>query len=57
MLTISSHKEMQIKTTLRFQKHYQQQVLARIWGERNPLTLLMGMQASATTLEKNLEAT
>jgi hypothetical protein len=49
-------KEMQIKTTLRFyltpvtiaiyhQKHYQQQVLARMWGKRNPGTLLVGVQA------------
>jgi hypothetical protein len=27
-------KEMQVKTTLRF--HYQQQVLVRMWGKRNP---------------------
>jgi hypothetical protein len=26
-------------------------MLVRIWGKRNPYTLLMGMQASATTLE------
>jgi hypothetical protein len=60
-------KEMQIKTTLRFhltpvriatiRKHHQQQVLARMWGKRNPHTLLVGMQTSTTTLEKNLEAT
>jgi hypothetical protein len=59
-------KEMQIKTTLRFhlpsynshhQKHHQQQVLARMWVKRNPpRTLLVGMQASATTLENNMEA-
>jgi hypothetical protein len=36
-------KEMQIKTTL------------RMWGKRNPNPLLVGMQAGATTLEKNLE--
>jgi hypothetical protein len=30
-------------------------VLVRMWGKRNPCTLLVGMQASATTLEKNLE--
>jgi hypothetical protein len=45
-------KEMQIKTTLRFhlspvrianhQEHHQQ-MLARMWGERNPHTLLVGM--------------
>jgi hypothetical protein len=27
-----------------------------MWGKRNPHTLLVGMQASATILEKNLEA-
>jgi hypothetical protein len=57
-------KEMQIKNTLRFhftysnshhQKHQQQQVLARMWGKRNPPILLVGMQDSATTLEKNTE--
>jgi hypothetical protein len=46
-------KEMEIKTTLRFhltpvriaiiKNHHQQQVLPRMWGERNPLTLLVGM--------------
>jgi hypothetical protein len=58
-------KEMEIKTTLRFHltpvridiiKKHHQHVLARIWGQRNPHTLLVGMQAGATTLEKNLEA-
>jgi hypothetical protein len=52
-------KEMQIKTTLRFhlipvritiiKKHHQEQVLVRMWGKRNPHTLLVGMHASATT--------
>jgi hypothetical protein len=28
-------------------------VLVRIWGKRNPNPLLVGMQAGATTLEKN----
>jgi hypothetical protein len=27
-----------------------------MWGKRNPCTLLVGMQAGVTTLEKNLEA-
>jgi hypothetical protein len=58
-------KEMQIKTILRFhftplkslnhQKHHQQHVLVRMWGKGNPHTLLVGMQAGATTLEKNLK--
>jgi hypothetical protein len=44
-------KEMPIKATLRFhltlseysyhQKYHHQQVLARIWGKRNPRTLLV----------------
>jgi hypothetical protein len=41
-------KEMQIKTTLRFhltpvREHHQQQMLARVWGNGNPYTLLVGM--------------
>jgi hypothetical protein len=31
-------------------------VLARMWGKSSPHTLLVGMQAGTTTLEKNLEA-
>jgi hypothetical protein len=31
-------------------------MLMKIWGKRNPHTLLVGMQASATTLEINMEA-
>jgi hypothetical protein len=57
-------KEMQIKTTLRF--HLNPVRIAIIknttnmcWrgcgGKRNPCTLLVGMQAGATTLGKNLE--
>jgi hypothetical protein len=59
-------KEMQIKTTLRFhlthvriaiiKHHHQQHVLVRIWGKRNARTLLVRMQAGATTPKKNLEA-
>jgi uncharacterized membrane protein (UPF0127 family) len=57
---------MQIETILRFhltpvriaiiKKHHQQQVLERMWGKRNPHIVLVGVQASATTLEKKLEA-
>jgi hypothetical protein len=55
-------KEMQIKTTLRFHltpvriviiKNTTTNMLARMWGKRNPCTLLVEMQAGATTLEKN----
>jgi hypothetical protein len=58
-------KEMQIKTTLRFHltpvriviiKNTTKNVLERMWRKRNPSPLLVGMQAIATTLEKNLEA-
>jgi hypothetical protein len=30
-------------------------MLVMMWGKKNPGTLLVGMQAGATTLEKNLE--
>jgi hypothetical protein len=30
--------------------------LARMWGKTNPCTLLVGIQASATTAENNMEA-
>jgi hypothetical protein len=55
-------KEMQIKTTLRF--HLTPVRIAIIQnttsagedvGKRNPNPLLVGMQAGATTLEKNLK--
>jgi hypothetical protein len=34
------------------QKHHQQHVLARMSGKRNPGTLLVGIQAGATLVEK-----
>jgi hypothetical protein len=37
-------------------KTHQQQMLVRMWGKRNSNPLLVGMQVSTTTLEKNLEA-
>jgi hypothetical protein len=59
-------KEMQIKTTLRFYftpvriatiKNTTNNMCWRGCGEKkNPRTLLVGMQAGTTTLEKNLEA-
>jgi hypothetical protein len=30
-------------------------MLVRMWGKRNPHTLLVGMQASTTTMENNME--
>jgi hypothetical protein len=66
MVTISSHKgnanQSHTKTpphpylNSHHQKHQQQQVLVRMWGKSNPCTLLVGMQASAATLENNMEA-
>jgi hypothetical protein len=56
-------KEIQIKPTLRFhlalrrtviiENMTKNEVFVRMWGKRNPHTLLVGMHASATTLEKN----
>jgi hypothetical protein len=37
-------------------KHHQQQMLVRMWGKRNPHTLLVGMHANTTILENNMEA-
>jgi hypothetical protein len=65
MLTISSHKENANQNHTKIsphpyynshhQKHHQQHELARLWNKRNLCTLLVGMQANATSLEKNLE--
>jgi hypothetical protein len=59
-------KEIQINTTLRFhlipnriaiiKNTTNVVVLVRLWGKRKPGTLLVGMQASVTTLENNMEA-
>jgi hypothetical protein len=58
-------KEMKIKTTLRFHltplriassKTPPTTGVGEDVGKRNPCKLLVGLQASATTLEKNLEA-
>jgi hypothetical protein len=51
MLTIPGHKKIQIKIILRFhscqngyhQEYKQQQMLVRMWGKRNPYTLLVQM--------------
>jgi hypothetical protein len=66
MFTISSHKGNANQNYTRIpphpcqnshhQKYHQQHALARIWGKQNPHTLLVGMQASTTTLENNTEA-
>jgi hypothetical protein len=59
-------KKMQIKTTLRFlltpvriaiiKNITSNRCLRGCGGKRNPCTLLVGMQASATTQENNMEA-
>jgi hypothetical protein len=36
------------------QEHQQQ--MARMWENKNPQTLLVGMKTSTTTLENNMEA-
>jgi hypothetical protein len=38
------------------QKQHQQQMMVRMLGKRNTHTLLVGMQASTTTLENSMEA-
>ena len=38
------------------QKVYKQQILDRVQKKRNPLTLLMGMQTSTTTIENSVES-
>jgi hypothetical protein len=57
--------QMQIKTTLRFHltpvridiiKNTNNNRCCKDMGKKEPCTLLVGMQASATNLEKNLEA-
>jgi hypothetical protein len=65
MLTISGHKGNANQNHTKIPphpcwnshhpKHHHQHMLARMWGKRNPNPLLVGMQAGATTLEKNLE--
>jgi hypothetical protein len=58
-------KKMPIKTTQKFHftpvriaiiKKHHKQMLSRMWGKRNPHTLLVGMHASTTTLKNKLEA-
>jgi hypothetical protein len=67
MLTISSHKGNANQNHTKFhltpvrlaiiKNTTTNKVLVRMWGKRNLHTLLVGMQAGATTLEKkNLEA-
>ena len=58
-------REMQIKTTTRYhfmpvrmaviQKSTSNKWLERVWRKGNPFTLLVGMQTSTATMEKNVE--
>ena len=58
-------REMQIKTTAEEPSHdgqngcypkvYKQYMLERLWRKRNPLTLLVGMQASRATMENSVD--
>jgi hypothetical protein len=66
MLTVSGHKGNANQNYTKIpphpcwnrhhQKHHHQQVLARTGDKKNPHILLVGMQADATTLENNMEA-
>jgi hypothetical protein len=56
-------KEMQIKTTLKILSHpvrmaiikgNKQQMLARMWQNRSPHTLLLGMQITTITMESSM---
>ena len=57
-------REMQIKTTLRYylmlvrmaiiKKIWRQQMLERMWRNRNTFTLLVGVQISATIVEDSV---
>ena len=38
-----------------YQKVYKQQMLERVWRKGNPLTVLVGMQASTATVENSME--
>ena len=38
-----------------YQKVYKQQMLERVWGKGNPLTLLVGIQNSTATMENSVE--
>ena len=38
-----------------YPKVYKQEMLERVWGEGNPLTLLVGMQTSTATMENSVE--
>jgi hypothetical protein len=49
MFIFSGHKE---NANQNHTKHHQQHVFVKMWGKRIPHTLLVGMQAGATTLEK-----
>ena len=62
--SISLIREMQIKTTIRYHltpdrmaviKKSTNNSLERVWRKGNPLTLLVGMQTSTTTMENSVE--
>jgi hypothetical protein len=65
MLTIPGHKENANQNHIKIPPHscencyhqgHQQQMLVRMQEKRNPYTLLVGMEASTTTVENNMEA-
>ena len=63
MLSITSHLEMHIKTTMRYHltplsgqhKQINKQVLERMRRKGNPSALLVGMQTGVATVENSME--
>jgi hypothetical protein len=61
MFNTLSHKEIQIKTTLRFHltNGYHQEknnkTLTRMWGKRNPPTLWVRLKTSKTSMESSMQ--
>ena len=62
--TLLVTKEMQIKTTVRLSPHtyqndyhqkiHKRQMSERVWRERNPPALLVGMQIGTATMENSM---
>ena len=48
-----NHNEVYTSQDGCYPKVYKQKMLERVWRKGNPLTLLVGMQTSTATMEKN----